>query len=90
MGNSVRKQVADLFQFALILCAAVAILVPIYWIASGAFKQQVDVFQLKLLFTIQVTVQKDSHMDLYFTMQIQQVILQYWVILIMQIHRLNQ
>ena len=51
MGNSTRKQVADLFQFALILCAAVVILVPIYWIASGAFKQQVDVFQLKLLFT---------------------------------------
>ncbi len=51
MGNSIRKQVADLFQFALILCAAVVILVPIYWIASGAFKQQVDVFQLKLLFT---------------------------------------
>ena len=51
MGNSIRKQVADLFQFALILCTAVVILVPIYWIASGAFKQQVDVFQLKLLFT---------------------------------------
>jgi len=51
MGNSIRKQVADLFQFALILCAAVVILIPIYWIASGAFKQQVDVFQLKLLFT---------------------------------------
>jgi multiple sugar transport system permease protein len=51
MGNSIRKQLADLFQFALILCAAVVILVPIYWIASGAFKQQVDVFQLKLLFT---------------------------------------
>ncbi len=40
MGNSISKQVADLFQFALILCAAVVILVPIYWIASGAFKQQ--------------------------------------------------
>jgi len=51
MGYSIRKQVADLFQFALILCAAIVILVPIYWIASGAFKQQVDVFQLKLLFT---------------------------------------
>ena len=51
MGNSFRKQVADFFQFALILCAAVVILIPIYWIASGAFKQQVDVFQLKLLFT---------------------------------------
>ena len=27
------------------------ILVPIYWIVSGAFKHQVDIFQLKLLFT---------------------------------------
>ena len=29
MGISFRKQVADFFQFALILCAAVVILVPI-------------------------------------------------------------
>ena len=26
-------------------------MIPIYWIISGAFKQQVDIFQLKLLFT---------------------------------------
>ena len=45
------KQLLDLLQFLIILVAAIVILVPIYWIVSGAFKQQVDIFQLKLLFT---------------------------------------
>ena len=41
----------DFLQFLVILLTAIIILVPIYWIVSGAFKQQVDIFQLKLLFT---------------------------------------
>ena len=45
------KQLLDMLQFLIILVAAIVILVPIYWIVSGAFKQQVDIFQLKLLFT---------------------------------------
>ena len=45
------QQLLDLLQFLIILVAAIVILVPIYWIVSGAFKQQVDIFQLKLLFT---------------------------------------
>ena len=46
-----RKQFWDTVQFVLILMVAAVILVPIYWIASGAFKQHVDIFQLKLIFT---------------------------------------
>ena len=51
LSRPVRKQINDFLQFFLILFAAVFILIPIYWIISGAFKQQVDIFQLKLLFT---------------------------------------
>ncbi len=46
-----RKQFWDTVQFVLILVVAAVILVPIYWIASGAFKEHVDIFQLKLIFT---------------------------------------
>ena len=46
-----RKQFWDAVQFVLILVVATVILVPIYWIASGAFKEHVDIFQLKLIFT---------------------------------------
>ena len=42
------QQLLDLLQFLIILVAAIVILVPIYWIVSGAFKQQVDIFQQKL------------------------------------------
>ena len=35
------QQLLDLLQFLIILVAAIVILVPIYWIVSGAFKQQV-------------------------------------------------
>jgi len=51
MSNRSRKKLLDFLQFILILLTAIIILVPIYWIVSGAFKQQVDIFQLKLLFT---------------------------------------
>ena len=51
MSNRSRKKLLDFLQFLVILLAAIIILVPIYWIVSGAFKQQVDIFQLKLLFT---------------------------------------
>jgi multiple sugar transport system permease protein len=37
-------------QDALVVLAAVAVLLPIAWIALAAFKTDVDVFQLKLLF----------------------------------------
>ena len=51
MSNRLRKKLLDSLQFIVILLTAIIILVPIYWIVSGAFKQQVDIFQLKLLFT---------------------------------------
>jgi multiple sugar transport system permease protein len=51
MSNRSRKKLLDFLQFLIILLTAIIILVPIYWIVSGAFKQQVDIFQLKLLFT---------------------------------------
>ena len=51
LSRPVRKQINDFLQFFLILFAAVFIMIPIYWIISGAFKQQVDIFQLILLFT---------------------------------------
>ena len=46
-----KNKFLDFLQFLVILLTAVFILVPIYWIVSGAFKHQVDIFQLKLLFT---------------------------------------
>ena len=51
MPNRSRKKLLDFLQFLVILLTAIIILVPIYWIVSGAFKQQVDIFQLKLRFT---------------------------------------
>ena len=51
LSPPVRKKISEILQFLLILSAAVLILVPIYWIVSGAFKHQVDIFQLKLLFS---------------------------------------
>ena len=51
MGKGSKNKFLDFLQFLVILLTAVFILVPIYWIVSGAFKHQVDIFQLKLLFT---------------------------------------
>ena len=51
MVKGSKNKFLDFLQFLVILLTAILILVPIYWIVSGAFKQQVDIFQLKLLFT---------------------------------------
>jgi multiple sugar transport system permease protein len=51
MVKGSKNKFLDFLQFLVILLTAGFILVPIYWIVSGAFKQQVDIFQLKLLFT---------------------------------------
>jgi len=51
MVKGSKNKFLDFLLFLVILLTAVLILVPIYWIVSGAFKQQVDIFQLKLLFT---------------------------------------
>ena len=46
-----RKQVMNAVQMALILIAILIMLVPIAWIFMAAFKNHIDVFQLKLFFT---------------------------------------
>ena len=46
-----RKQVVNAVQLALILVAILIMLVPIAWIFMAAFKNHIDVFQLKLFFT---------------------------------------
>ncbi|MYA88401.1 MAG: carbohydrate ABC transporter permease [Boseongicola sp. SB0662_bin_57] len=46
-----RKQVVNALQVALILIAILIMLVPIAWIFMAAFKNHIDVFQLKLFFT---------------------------------------
>ena len=46
-----RKKAIAAMQAALIIFAAVVVLLPIVWIAMAAFKKQVDVFQLRFLFT---------------------------------------
>ena len=51
MVKGSKNKFLDFLQILVILLTAVFILVPIYWIVSGAFKHQVDIFQLKLLFT---------------------------------------
>ena len=51
MVKGSKNKFLDFLQILVILLTAVFILVPIYWIVSGAFKKQVDIFQLKLLFT---------------------------------------
>lgn len=50
MMRSYKKKLWEAFQVILILLVALVIVVPIYWIVSGAFKEQVDIFQLKLMF----------------------------------------
>ncbi len=46
-----RKQWINAIQVLLILLATIVMLVPIAWIAMAAFKQHVDVYQLKVFFT---------------------------------------
>ncbi|MEM1287693.1 MAG: carbohydrate ABC transporter permease [Pseudomonadota bacterium] len=46
-----KKNIANALQVALILVATFIMLVPILWIFMAAFKNHIDVFQLKLFFT---------------------------------------
>ncbi|WP_298934544.1 carbohydrate ABC transporter permease [uncultured Ruegeria sp.] len=51
MTGRQKKQIVDAIQIVLILIAIFIMLVPIIWIFLAAFKNHVDVYQLKLLFT---------------------------------------
>ena len=51
MHNKLKKQFWNTVQVTLILVAIFIMLVPILWIILAAFKNHIDVFQLKLLFT---------------------------------------
>lgn len=51
MTGKQRKKLFNLLQIALILLATIIMLVPILWIFLAAFKNHIDVFQLKLFFT---------------------------------------
>jgi multiple sugar transport system permease protein len=51
MTGKQRKTLANAIQITLILLAITVMLVPIFWIFLAAFKNHIDVFQLKLLFT---------------------------------------
>lgn len=51
MTGRQKKQIVNGIQIALILIAIFIMLIPIIWIFLAAFKNHVDVYQLKLLFT---------------------------------------
>lgn len=51
MTGRQRKQILNAVQVILILLATFVMLVPIVWIFLAAFKNHVDVYQLKLFFT---------------------------------------
>ena len=51
MNGKQKKRLVNVFQIILILIAIFIMLVPILWIFLAAFKNHIDVFQLKLLFT---------------------------------------
>lgn len=51
MTGRQRKQIIDAVQIVLILIAIFIMLVPILWIFLAAFKNHVDVYQLKLFFS---------------------------------------
>lgn len=51
MNGKQKKRLVNVFQITLILIAIFIMLVPILWIFLAAFKNHIDVFQLKLLFT---------------------------------------
>ncbi|MGB2464463.1 MAG: carbohydrate ABC transporter permease, partial [Candidatus Puniceispirillaceae bacterium] len=50
MTGKQRKTILNIVQITLILIAITVMLVPIFWIFLAAFKNHIDVFQLKLLF----------------------------------------
>ncbi len=51
MTGKQKRQLVDALQVTLILIAIFIMLVPILWIFMAAFKNHIDVFQLKLFFT---------------------------------------
>ncbi|WP_170419229.1 carbohydrate ABC transporter permease [Ruegeria atlantica] len=51
MTGRQKKQIINAIQIVLILIAISIMLIPIIWIFLAAFKNHVDVYQLKLLFT---------------------------------------
>ena len=51
MTGKQKKQLMNVFQVSLIVIAILVMLVPIAWIFLAAFKNHIDVFQLKILFT---------------------------------------
>ena len=51
MTGKQKKRLMNALQVTLILIAIFIMLVPILWIFLAAFKNHIDVFQLKLLFT---------------------------------------
>ncbi len=50
LSNRQKKRLYEAIKVALILIAAAVMMVPILWIGMAAFKQHVDVYQLKLVF----------------------------------------
>ena len=50
LGGKQKKRIVNAIQIVLILLAMFIMLVPIAWIFTAAFKNHIDVFQLKLLF----------------------------------------
>ncbi len=46
-----KKKIAQVVQITLILIATFIMLIPIIWIFLAAFKNHVDVYQLRLFFT---------------------------------------
>ncbi len=46
-----KKQALEIFEKSIIVIVTVIILSPIFWIVSGAFKDQVDLFAIKVFFT---------------------------------------
>ncbi|MBC6437740.1 MAG: carbohydrate ABC transporter permease [Rhodobacteraceae bacterium] len=51
MTGKQKKQISQAIQIVLILITIFVMLVPILWIFMAAFKNHIDVFQLKLFFT---------------------------------------
>jgi multiple sugar transport system permease protein len=51
MSPRTRRRVLNLAQDALVVLAGIIVVLPILWIGMAAFKQSVDVFALKLVFT---------------------------------------
>lgn len=51
LSGLVKKRLVNGFQIVIILFAIMVMMVPILWIFLAAFKNHIDVFQLKLMFT---------------------------------------